>query len=294
MTLTQLDHVLSAHTEGSFSAAARKCGLTQAALSNSVAKLEEELGDRIFSRTTRRTALTPFGLRLLPHIEQILGGRDALVASATERQVVTTVLGHSPLLPSAVLTDLVGAIRSAGFGTEIRLIEENLSGLVGRLAEHTLDLALMPAGTYDPSLRSVPVFEEPLYFVPRHSRPTTGPVVLTDLGTELLVMVPDQCGLAATTRALFAAASVPLATYSGEALGYHVLEEWAALDLGSAILPESRLAPRSRAVPLLLTTNVPATLTYRMVWHRRYQRGTELAKSLRAWRGRAGRPDTAG
>src|SRR5437868_7721221 len=82
MTLTQLEHVLAAHQAGSFSRAARACGVTQAALSNSVAKLEDELGDRIFSRTTRQIALTPFGQRLLPHIEQILGGRDALLGAA--------------------------------------------------------------------------------------------------------------------------------------------------------------------------------------------------------------------
>jgi DNA-binding transcriptional LysR family regulator len=49
MTLTQLEHVLATHETGSFSRAARACGITQAALSNSVAKLEEELGDRIFA-----------------------------------------------------------------------------------------------------------------------------------------------------------------------------------------------------------------------------------------------------
>jgi DNA-binding transcriptional LysR family regulator len=47
MTLTQLEHVLHAHKAGSFSRAARACGVTQAALSNSIARLEEELGERI-------------------------------------------------------------------------------------------------------------------------------------------------------------------------------------------------------------------------------------------------------
>ncbi len=66
MTLTQLEHVLATHETGSFSRAARACGITQAAMSNSVAKLEGELGDRIFARTTRRIALTPFGEKLPP------------------------------------------------------------------------------------------------------------------------------------------------------------------------------------------------------------------------------------
>jgi LysR family hydrogen peroxide-inducible transcriptional activator len=285
MTLAQLEHVLTAHKVGSFSKAARACGITQAALSNSVARLEDELGERIFSRTTRQVALTPFGKRLVPHIEQVLGGRDALLSTAKAQQApTTTVLGHSPLIPSAVLTQIVGSIRDAGFGTEIRLIEENLSDLLQRLGEHTLDLALLPGGNYASSFRSAPVFEEALYYVPRRSLKVTGDSIeLKNLGSDRFVMVPDQCGLARTTRALFASADVPLQTYAGEAMGYHVLQEWAALDLGSAILPASRLSTSGRVIPLMKSANVPATLVYRVVWHKEYKRGKELAALLRAY-----------
>ncbi|MCE9576314.1 MAG: LysR family transcriptional regulator [Deltaproteobacteria bacterium] len=288
MTLTQLEHVLAAHKAGSFSRAARACGITQAALSNSVAKLEEELGDRIFSRTTRQVALTPFGQRLVPYIEQVLGGRDALVAAAKVQQAQsTTVLGHSPLIPSSVLTQIVGSIRDAGFGSEIRLVEENLADLLHRLGEHTLDLALVPDGEYARAFRSAPVHEEPLYYVPRRSLDAKAEAVeLKTLGTDRFVMVPDQCGLARTTRALFASASVPLQTYAGEAMGYHVLQEWAALDLGSAILPASRLTTKTRALPLMRSAKVPATLVYRAVWHKEYARGKQLAALLRAYQPR--------
>lgn len=285
MTLAQLEHVLAAHKAGSFSRAARTCGITQAALSNSVAKLEDELGERIFSRTTRQVALTPFGKRLVPHIEQVLGGRDALLSMAKAEQVsTTTVLGHSPLIPSAVLTQIVGTIRNAGFGTEIRLVEENLSDLLQRLGEHTIDVALLPGGEYASSFRSAPVFEEPLYYVPRRSLSAKAKAVeLKSLGSDTFVMVPDQCGLARTTRALFASANVPLHTYAGEAMGYHVLQEWAALDLGSAILPASRMSTMTGAIPLMKSAQVPATLVYRVVWHKEYRRGKQLASLLRAY-----------
>jgi DNA-binding transcriptional LysR family regulator len=48
----------------SFSAAARKLGLSPAAVSKSVAKLEDTLGVRLFQRTTRRITLTEAGERL--------------------------------------------------------------------------------------------------------------------------------------------------------------------------------------------------------------------------------------
>jgi len=283
MTLTQLEHVLASHETGSFSRAARACGISQAALSNSVAKLEEELGERIFARTTRRIALTPFGEKLLPHIAGVLGGRDAIVEAAKARQApTTTVLGHSPLIPSPILTRILDAIRDAGFGTEIRLIEENLSDLLQRLGEHTIDIAVAPEAAYASAFRSAPVFEEPLFYVPRRSiKARTAPAELKELASDTFVMVPDQCGLARLTRGLFAAENLPLNTYPGEAMGYHVLQEWAALDLGSAILPASRLASDVRAVPLMRAPNLPATVTYRVVWHKEYRRGKELAALLR-------------
>jgi len=286
MTLTQLEHVIAAHETGSFSRAARACGITQAALSNSVAKLEEELADRIFARTTRRVALTPFGEKLLPEIARVLGGRDAIVEAAKARQApTTTVLGHSPLIPSQLLTRIVGAVRDAGFGTEIRLVEENLSDLLQRLGEHTIDIAVLPEADYASAFRSAPVFEEPLFYVPRRSiKAWTAPAELKELGGDTFVMVPDRCGLARLTRGLFAAANLPLNTYPGEAMGYHVLQEWAALDLGSAILPASRLTSDVRAVPLMRAPRTPATVTYRVVWHREYRRGKELAALFRSYR----------
>jgi len=286
MTLTQLEHVLAAHETGSFSRAARACGITQAALSNSVAKLEEELADRIFARTTRRVALTPFGEKLLPEIARVLGGRDAIVEAAKARQApTTTVLGHSPLIPSQLLTRIVGAVRDAGFGTQIRLVEENLSDLLQRLGEHTIDIAVLPEADYASAFRSAPVFEEPLFYVPRRSiKARTAPAELKELGGDTFVMVPDRCGLARLTRDLFAAANLPLNTYPGEAMGYHVLQEWAALDLGSAILPASRLTSDVRAVPLMRAPRTPATVTYRVVWHREYRRGKEIAALFRSYR----------
>lgn len=50
----------------SFSAAARAYGVTQPALSNGIAKLEERLGDKLFDRSPRGVTRTAFGVRILP------------------------------------------------------------------------------------------------------------------------------------------------------------------------------------------------------------------------------------
>jgi DNA-binding transcriptional LysR family regulator len=59
-----LDTFIAAADEGSFSAAARRLGLTPAAVSKSVGQLETRLGVRLFQRSTRSLALTTDGERL--------------------------------------------------------------------------------------------------------------------------------------------------------------------------------------------------------------------------------------
>jgi DNA-binding transcriptional LysR family regulator len=61
---------------GSFSAAARECGLSQSQASRIVADLEADLGTRLLSRSTRAVVPTETGGEFLARIESILGALD--------------------------------------------------------------------------------------------------------------------------------------------------------------------------------------------------------------------------
>lgn len=63
-----LDAFVTTASEGSFSAAARRLGVTPAAVSKSVGQLEVRLGVRLFQRSTRNLALTSDGERLYGHV----------------------------------------------------------------------------------------------------------------------------------------------------------------------------------------------------------------------------------
>ena len=83
--LTDLQAFLVVARERSFTKAAAKLGITQSALSHTVRELEERLGVRLLSRTTRSVAPTQAGERLLgtvgPRLEEIeaeLGSLSAL------------------------------------------------------------------------------------------------------------------------------------------------------------------------------------------------------------------------
>ena len=75
--------VLSAEL-GSFSAAARRLGLTPAAVSKNVARLEASLGLRLFQRSTRRLTLTEGGERFLQQVKGALATLQEAVAGVAE------------------------------------------------------------------------------------------------------------------------------------------------------------------------------------------------------------------
>ena len=81
--MAQLQHLVSfVHTaeHGSFSAAARVLGLTPAGVSKNVARLEADLGTRLFQRSTRRLALTESGERFLQQVNAPLASLQAALS----------------------------------------------------------------------------------------------------------------------------------------------------------------------------------------------------------------------
>jgi DNA-binding transcriptional LysR family regulator len=79
-SLTNLESFVRSAELGGFSAAARRLSLTPAAVSRNVAKLERNLGVRLFQRSTRKLTLTEAGERFLHAIRNNLEELQASIA----------------------------------------------------------------------------------------------------------------------------------------------------------------------------------------------------------------------
>ena len=78
MELEQLRHFIAAAEAGSFSAAARLLYISHSTVCRSVSALEEELGVRLFERTSRDFRLTRAGETLLPQARGLLDEADKI------------------------------------------------------------------------------------------------------------------------------------------------------------------------------------------------------------------------
>jgi hypothetical protein len=108
------------------------------------------------------------------------------------------------------------------------------------------------------------LYEDELRWIAPDATPGPARVGLREVARERLVLTVGSCGLAGATRALFAAARLPIVEYAGHALGYAVLEEWAELGIGGAIVPAAHIRRATSAA--LVVDGQPARLAYEAVW----------------------------
>lgn len=82
------DLILFAHIvdAGSFTRAADRTGLPKSTLSRRLSDLENEFGERLMQRSTRRLVLTEFGERMLEHARRLVDESEEASALALHRQ----------------------------------------------------------------------------------------------------------------------------------------------------------------------------------------------------------------
>ena len=103
LDLRLLRHFVAVAEELHFTRAAARLYLAQQALSRDIARLERQLGQRLFTRTTRKVALTPDGERLLVHARALLALHDqtlqTLHGAGEDRPLLVDLLaeGHTPI-----------------------------------------------------------------------------------------------------------------------------------------------------------------------------------------------------
>lgn len=286
MNLNQLRYAQAVAQTGSFTQAAEQCYVTQPTLSNGIAQLEKEFEERLFARTTRKVVLTPFGEHILPFIEKVLNAETELLHEArsfVHPSKAIVRIGTSPLLGSNWLMPMLEKFRRILPDIEIILHEQNISELYRMLDESLIDFVFGVGDVPKQSWNRTVLYKEPLYFIPCGEGFSGDGETITfdDIAKETFVMVPNACGLAGTTRALFRSHRRNLNEYAGVALSYQVLEEWAALGLGAAILPKSKLrSSENKAYVLTDKQGNDISVEFEAVWLNTPQLASHLKKLI--------------
>ena len=242
MELHQLRYFVAVADEGSFTAAALRLYLSQPSLSVQIRKLEQDVGARLFERTSRQVVLTAAGSALLEHaqlaLDQLERGRQrvAEVSGVREGEVRVGVL---PSIGARMLPEVLAEFRRVHPRVDVRIVEHDVSREFEQLVRSgELDLAITRMPLTLSGLRSDVLVREPvLLLVPAgHRLAGLQEAALHELAGEEIVGMRTGYGLRDLADQLLAEAGVRprLVLETGQLAIVHGM---VAAGMGVALLP---------------------------------------------------------
>lgn len=268
--LQQMRYVVAVAETASFTRAAERCLVVQSALSHQIARLERELGARLFERTSRRVRLTPAGEAFLPAARQALDAADrarAEVAAAAGEIRGRLALGIIPTVTAVDLPRTLKDFHSAHPRVQVSLRTGTSEELTARVRQGDLDVAFLglPPGTRPTGVRARELARGELVAVLATDHPLAGAggVDLRRLAEETFVDFPAGTAGRAQSDEAFQAAGIRREV-AFEATAVDFMARLVREGLGIAMLPAAFV----REVPglaVLRVRDAPGRVEY-LVW----------------------------
>jgi DNA-binding transcriptional LysR family regulator len=136
-----------------FHRAAERLHMAQPPLSTAMRKLEDELGIALFDRDPRGLKLTVAGGIALEHARRTLQGAEELRRAATEcatGEQGRLTLGFAGTSSFSLLPRLIPLFQARYPRVELVLRESTTRALIGELADHSVDVALLRTPVFEP------------------------------------------------------------------------------------------------------------------------------------------------
>ncbi|MFZ5506257.1 MAG: LysR family transcriptional regulator [Pseudomonadota bacterium] len=141
----------------SFTRAAAQCHLSQPAFSALIRQLEDQLGQRLFDRSTRHVELTTEGRAFEPAARRVLAEFDAALAGAADRAALRKGRISIALLPSLAAGWLPGVLaefRARYPAIELEVADVLSEACIERVKTGQADLAIAAIRADTPELRA--------------------------------------------------------------------------------------------------------------------------------------------
>ena len=272
MELQQLRYVVTVAELANFTRAAERCFVVQSALSHQIARLEQELGARLFHRTSRQVRLTAAGEAFLPAARQCLEAADrarAEVAAATGEIRGRLSVGAIPTVAAVDVPAAMRTFHERHPHVRVGLTTGASDALVRRVVDGRLDVAFLglPAETTVAGVRDhvLATDRHVAVVAPDHRLATAKRLRLARLADEVFVDFPaGSTGRAQTDEAFQAAGLVRDVAF--EVTDVHLMAALIREGLGIGLLPAA-FAPALEGIATVAVTGAPARAEH-VVWSR--------------------------
>ncbi|MCA9094899.1 MAG: LysR family transcriptional regulator [Planctomycetaceae bacterium] len=194
MDLDQLRYFLSVAERQNFTRAAQDLGISQPALSRSIQKLEEELGQPVFERKPRAASLTDAGMLLQARAQQVLTILEDTKAEITDDGRSGRIrLGAIPTIAPYFLPGILRRF-SQDFPKATIVVQENTTdNLLKSCTQGEIDLAILALPVSAKYLEVEELFTEELLLVlpPEHPLLNRENIRLSDVEPYPFVLLDE-------------------------------------------------------------------------------------------------------
>jgi DNA-binding transcriptional LysR family regulator len=241
LELAQLEVFLMVAREHRFSRAAEKLFRTQSAVSQTIRKLEVELGEALFDRSSREGVLTDAGKVLVEYAEKLLNLRR----EAAESLVELRELQKGKLVIAAneftalYLLPILAEFRRLHPMIKITVQRALGSHIPDDVLRYRAEFGVLSYEPQEPSVHSVVVYLDELVFVvpPKHPLASAKQVSIRQLGAESFVAHIVSSPYRDKVLQLFKTHKTPL-HMDLELPTLQAIKQFVALGSGVAFLPE--------------------------------------------------------
>lgn len=195
MEIRQLRYFIALAETLHFGQAAERLHITQPPLSRQIAALENDLGTRLFSRSSRSVSLTPAGRNFYEHATRLLGGlelaaRSARATAQGERGELS--LGFTMYAAWNVLPGVIKTFRESRPDVVLQLKEALPQDLREALITGSADIGISFPLHAPAPLQYQPLYREPLCAVLPHDHALASRQCISagDLAHESFVTFP--------------------------------------------------------------------------------------------------------
>jgi len=271
-TSRQLRAFLLVAQHRNFSRAAGALFITPSGVSVLIRELENQLGVRLFERTTRHVALTASGAELLAAAQrnlQELDGVMSRIGGSGTKTGPSLSMGAAPTAAATVLTQAIKEFRSHRPDFRFQLFDGTTSSVMQQVEAGTLDMALGVFLKHIPGVRRTPLFRFSLVVIRPDSDPAFRRATTTwsALKGEKLISLPASLPLQQLIDKHLVRAGVP----SQPSLVLNYLNTQVAMveaGEGVAIIPSyGQLACRDRKVVMSRLMNPVVHLDFSQIRH---------------------------
>ncbi|MEV8022249.1 LysR family transcriptional regulator [Streptomyces sp. NPDC086554] len=246
---------------GSFTDAAAELGVSQAAVSRTLAGLEETLGVRLLHRTSRSVTPTTAGVQVLARARHVLAEADDLVREATTGHTRLRI-GHAWSAMGRHTAEFQRRWAAEHPDIELYLIRTNSA--TGGLAEGLCDLAVVRTAFDEARFADAVVGQERRYCAMAADDPWARrrSIPLADI-RERTLLIDRRTGT--TTAELWPEGTRPTVEYTRD------IDDWLAIiasGRGVGLTPESTGNQYRRDGVVFRPLRDAAPITVRLIWRR--------------------------